>query len=412
MNFEYFIAKRLIQGKRKSSALSAPIVRIAIIAIAIGIMVMLVAVATGVGLQKKIREKVSAFNGHISISKYDTNNSEVSVQPISINQTFYPKFNSISGIRHIQGVASKAGIIRTDSDFEGVIVKGVGKDYDWTYFRDFIEEGELPDYRTDTINRSVLMSTYLANRLGFSVGDKVIVYFLKNEGQKRPNVRAFQLSALFDSGLEQFDQTYILSDIRHIQKLNKWQEDEIGNFEVYLDDFDQIDAKGDAIFEEIPSDLDTTPITQKFYTIFEWLKLFDMNIVGIIGIMILVAGINMITALLVLILERTQLIGMLKAMGATNWSIQKVFLYNAAYLVTIGLIWGNAIGILMLLIQKYIGFFELNPATYYVRTAPVYLNIGYILILNLGTLLTCILMLLIPSFVISKIPPAKAIKFQ
>lgn len=413
MNFEYFIAKRLIKGKEHKSSISTPIIKIAIFAIAIGMIMMLITVATGVGLQRKIREKVAAFNGHVLISSFDNNSSVESLIPISSKQDFYPEFSSVEGVVHIQGVATKMGLIRTETDFDGVVVKGVGKDYDWKLFKEYLIEGRIPDFTTQ-LNDEILLSSHIANRLGLRIGDKAITYFLKKNAQSnsKPFIRAFHIVGIYKSGFQDFDETFVFADIRHIIKMNKWKSDEVGNFEVFLDDFDEIDQKGQEIYENIPSTLDSQTITLKYATIFEWLKLFDLNIIGIIGIIILVAGINMITALLVLILERTPMIGILKALGSNDWSIRKVFLYNAAYLILIGLFWGNLIGVGLLLIQEHYGIVSLNPETYYVSTAPTYINIGYILLLNLGTMILCLLMLLIPSYIIAKISPTKSIRFQ
>lgn len=411
MNLEYFIAKRLTGAKQHKSSISGPIIKIAIIAIAIGVIMMLVSFATGIGLQQKIREKMSAFTGHITITSFDNNNSEVSLNPISINQDFYPEFTTVDGIEHIQATAYKAGVIRTETDFEGVIVKGVGKDYDWSYFEDFLVAGELPDYSGD-LNEEVLISQYMANRLGFEVGDKVVTYFLREENYERTLLRAFEVKGIYNSGFQEFDELYLLADIRHIQRLNKWEADEVGNFEVFLKDFSQLDQKGQEIYEKTSSFLDTRTIRQKYSSIFEWLSLFDFNIALIIGIMILVAGINMITALLVLILERTQMIGILKALGTSDWSIRKIFLYNAGYLIMLGLFWGNLIGLGLLFAQKHFKLVPLNPETYYVTEAPVYIGWEYILAVNIGTLVLCMIMLLIPSYIITKISPVKAMKFD
>lgn len=414
MNFEYFIAKRLIKGKEQNNSIAAPILKIAIFAIAIGMIMMLVTVATGVGLQHKIREKVAAFNGHIGITSYDNNNSVESWAPISKNQEFYPKFKTVDGISHVQVYATKAGIIRTASDFEGVVVKGISTDYNWSVFEDYLIAGQLPDIKEGVISNEILLSEHMANRLGLQIGDKAITYFLKRNAtaNDKPNIRAFDIVGIYNSGFQQFDENFAFTDISHIRKMNKWGDDEVGGFEVFIDDFDAIEKKGSEVYEVIPSTLDSKTIALKYGTIFEWLKLFDLNIVGIISIIIIVAGINMITALLVLILERTPLIGIFKALGTTNWSIRKIFLYNAAYLILQGLFWGNLIGIGLLLVQQHYKIINLNPATYYVDTAPVYLNLGYILLLNFGTLILCLIMLLVPSYIISRISPVKAIRFQ
>tara|TARA_B100000929_G_scaffold282672_1_gene262908 strand:- start:13052 stop:14290 length:1239 start_codon:yes stop_codon:yes gene_type:complete len=412
LNFEYFISKRLISAKDYKSSISAPIIKIAVSAIAVGVIMMLIAVATGVGLKQKIRDKIAAFNGHIIINNLNNNNSQETQKPISTHQDFYPEFNSVEGIDHIQGVATKYGIIRTETDFEGIIVKGVGTDYRWDYLKEYLVEGKLPVYKKDGYSTEILISEYLSKRLGFKVGDKVIVYFMNEENRDRPRLVAFQVSGIFNSGFQEFDETYLIADINQLRRLNKWNEDEVGNFEVFIDDFDEVDVKGGEVYENIGSFLDAKTIRQAFPSIFEWVSLFDFNIALIIGIMIIVSGINMITALLVLILERTQMIGMLKAMGSTDWSIRKIFLYNAAYLIIKGLLYGNIIGIGILLAQKYFKLIPLNPETYYVTEAPIYFNWDYILLVNIGTLLLCMVMLLIPSYIITRITPSKSIRFE
>ena len=411
MNLEYFIAKRLITAKHFKSSISAPIIKIAISAIAIGMIMMIVSVATGIGLQQKIRDKVSAFNGHVIISNYDNNQSEVTLVPISKKQNFYPKFNSVPEVTHIQAIASKAGIIRTETAFEGIILKGVGTDYQWNNIKEYIVSGRLPDF-SKGLNNEVVISRFLANRLNLKVGDSFNTFFIKEDQNQLPNSRRFKITGLFDSGFQEFDATYIIGDIRHIQRMNKWKPDEVGAFEVFVNDFNNIEAIGEKVYEQTTSTQDTQTIVEKYSYIFEWLKLFDFNIVIILGVMILVATINMVVALLVLILERTQMIGILKALGASNWSVRKTFLYNALYLIVRGLFWGNLIGISLLLIQQYFGIIQLNPENYYVNQAPVYLNWGYILLLNLLTVTVCFLVLLIPSYIITKISPVKAIRFD
>ena len=411
MNFEYFIAKRFIDSKTYKSSISAPIIKIGIVAIALGIIVMLIAIATGIGLEEKIREKVIAFNGHTIISNYDTNNSQESIRPISTKQEFYPEFTSVSGIKHIQGVATKSGVIRKEEVYEYVMVKGVGADYNWTYFKEYLVEGKLPDF-SGKRNEELLVSRYLADRLHLKVGDSINTYFLKDDERQPPSILTYIIVGVYNSGFKDFDQLFVIGDIKHIQRLNRWEKDEVGNFEVFIDDYDQLDQKDEAIYKAIPSTLKTEKVSDRFYTIFEWISIFDKNIYGIIGIMILVAGINMITALLVLILERTQIIGILKALGSSNISVRKIFLYNATYLIIVGLFWGNLIGLSVLFVQKYFNLFPLDPDTYYVSAVPVYLNIGYILALNLGTFVLCMAMLLIPSYIITKISPVKAIRFE
>ncbi|MDI5895178.1 ABC transporter permease [Flavobacterium algoritolerans] len=408
MNLEYFIAKRLITAKDYKSSISAPIIKIAISAIAIGMIMMIVSVATGIGLQQKIREKVSAFNGHIIISNYDNNQSEVTLTPISKKQDFYPKFTSVPGVEHIQAIASKAGIIRTETAFEGIIFKGVGNDYKWDNIKEYIVQGRIPNVNGN-LNEEVVISEFIANRLNLKVGDAFNTFFMKENGY---NLRNFDVVGIFNSGFQEFDATFIIGDIRHMQRINKWAPDQIGAFEVFVDDFNTIESTGEQVYAQTASTLDSKTIIEKYSYIFEWLQLFDFNIIVILVVMILVATINMVVALLVLILERTQMIGILKALGANNWSVRKIFLYNAFYLIVRGLFWGNLIGISLLLIQQQFGIIQLPPENYYVNQAPVYLNWGYILLLNLLTVMVCFLVLLIPSYIITKISPVKAIRFD
>jgi len=411
LNLEYFIAKRLITAKDYKSSISSPIIKIAISAIAIGIIMMLVSVATGIGLQQKIRDKVSAFNGQVIISNYDNNNSEVTLMPISKKQDFYPNFKSVPEVKHIQAIASKAGIIRTENAFEGIIFKGVGADYDWNNIKEYVVEGRLPNF-SQALNEEVIISRFLADRLNLKLGDSFNTFFVKEEQGKLPNIRRFKIAGIFNSGFQDFDATYIIGDIRHIQRINKWSPDQVGAFEVFVNDFSNIKKAGNQIYEQTPSTLDTKTIIEKYSYIFDWLQLFDFNIIVILAVMILVATINMVVALLVLILERTQMIGILKAMGANNWTVRKIFLYNAFYLIMRGLFWGNLIGISLLLIQQRFGVIALNPENYYVNQAPVYLNWGYVALLNLLTVTVCFLVLLIPSYIITKISPVKAIRFD
>ena len=412
MNYEFFIAKRIISSKAYKSSVSAPIIKIGITAITIGIIVMLIAIATGLGLQQKVRDKVVAFNGHVTISNYDSNVSDESQAPITTDQDFYPNFTSVSGIKHIQAVAKKFGVVRTETDFEGIVLKGVGSDYDWRFMKEFLVEGQLPNYN-EAISNDVLISSYLSNRLQLHLGDSFQTVFGKDDINKLPNIINYTIVGIYNSGFTEFDQTFVIGDIKHLQRINKWETNQVGNFEVFIDDFSQLQQKGVEIYEAIPSTLNAETVEEKFSSIFEWIRIFDNNTYGIIGIMIIVAGINMITALLVLILERTQMIGILKALGSSNWSIRKVFLYNATYLVGLGLFWGNLIGLGLIAIQHYFGVLQFpNPEDYYMTIIPVHIGVGHILMLNLGTFIACILMLLVPSYIITKIAPVKAIRFE
>ena len=410
LNYELFIAKRIIAGKKYKNTISSPIIKIAITAIALGIIIMLIAVATGAGLQYKIRDKMAGFKGHIQIVNYDNNNSDVSTIPLEKNQDFYPEFENISGIKNVQVFANKGGILRTEDNFEGIIFKGVSTDYDWSFFKEYLVEGTVPNFNKER-TREVLLSETIVNRLQLKLNDTIYATFIKSSRSKLPSNRKYIVVGIYNSGFAQFDKNMMIGDIREVQKLNKWTENEVGGFEVLLDNFDEIEAKGNEIYSTISSTLNSKTIVESYPNVFDWIELFDNNVWFIIAIMIFIAGINMITALLVLILERVQMIGVLKALGSQNTSIRKIFLYNASYLILKGLLWGNIIGLSVIGVQYYFKIITLNPETYYVTTMPVYISVGAILLLNLGTLLLCFLMLIIPSYIITKIRPSKSIKF-
>jgi lipoprotein-releasing system permease protein len=290
-------------------------------------------------------------------------------------------------------------------------LKGVGIDYNWQYFKEFLIQGKLPNYST-SYSDEVLISEHLAKRLLFNLGDTFQMYFLKSDSSSPPSIRKFKIVGIFNSGFEELDQTFLIGDLNHVQRLNRWSKDQVGQFEVFIQDYEDLEAKGLEVYAETPSTLSAQTVKQKYPVIFDWIAIFDKNTYGIIAMMILVGVINMITALLVLILERTQMIGILKALGSRSWSIQKVFIYTASYLAITGLFLGNGIGLLLLFIQKYLSPITLNPSVYYVSKAPVDINLWTILSLNLLTFLICVLVLIIPSYLIAKIAPVKAIKFD
>lgn len=411
LKLEYFITKRLVTSSNYKSSISAPIIKIAITAIALGIIMMLISVATGLGLKYKIRDKISAFSGHIIITNYDSNVSDLTLKPLDRDIINSDAFKKVDGIEQVQVYASKAGIIRTETAFEGIIYKGVDSLYNLGEIKDYLVAGRLPEMGK-TMNNEVLLSQYMADRLHLNVGDKMTTYFMKDWGNKVPNVRQFDIVGIYNSGLQQFDANIVIGDLKHVQRLNRWNENEIGGVEVLVKNFDEIDKKGSELYLELPSTVDSKTITNKYANIFGWIEMFDFNIMVIIIIMVAVASINMIVALLVLILERTQMIGILKALGANNWSIRKMFLYNAVYLIVKGLIYGNVIGLGVLMIQKYTGIIKLDPAAYYVREAPVLIRFTDVLLLNIGVIVIAMLVLLIPSYMITKISPVKAIRYD
>lgn len=416
MNIERFLAKRIISDSANGSQLSRPIVRISVIGIALGLAVMILTISIVKGFQEEVRAKLIGVGAHILITNYDNNSSDEPL-PISNKQPFLEQLRHDPTVAHFNVFTTKTGIIKTKTVNEGVVLKGVGADYDWTFISNNLKEGRPFTVGDTGASRSIIVSRYLADKLELKLNDKVIIYFLAKRSNEHSTyhdqrVKTFFICGIYETGLEDVDKTLVLVDIQQLQKLNYWTPEQVGGFELTIHNYNQIDETGERINELIGAGLIAQTIKEMNPTIFSWLDLQDVNAVIVIALMVLVAGINMISALLILILERTNMIGILKALGATNKSIQKVFLYNAGYLIGKGLIWGNIIGISIALIQKYYGLFKLDEATYYVSTIPIQFNLVYILLLNVGTLLCCLLMLILPSFIVSKITPVKAIRFS
>jgi lipoprotein-releasing system permease protein len=408
LNFELFIAGRIF-SKSKAN-FSRPIVRLGIISVALGLSVMIISVSIVTGFQKQIRDKVIGFGSHITITNFEVNLS-YEPTPLSQYQSFYPSLDTLNGIKHIQVFATKAGIIKTDEQIEGVILKGVGSDYDWSFFKEKIITGQHFNVTDSLKTNDVIISKNLASRLKLSIGDPLRMYFIIQD-EMQPRGRKFNISGIFETGLEEFDKLYVIGDIYHIRKLNKWEDDQVGGFEVLIDNYAQIDEMGELVYQQIGYNLNSKTIKQLYPQIFEWLSLQDMNVIVIISLMVLVAGITMISTLLILILEKTSMIGTLKAFGTRDSSIRKIFIYNAVYIIGKGLIWGNAIALGLSILQLKTGIFKLNQESYYVSEIPVNLQLFHFLIINAGTMVICTLILIIPTYIITKISPVRAIRFN
>jgi lipoprotein-releasing system permease protein len=406
LNLELFIARH-ITGKDKEN-FAGPIVRLAIIAIALGISVMIIAEAVLSGFQLQIRNKVIGFGAHIQVDNFDENSS-FEAKPVSMNQPFYPSIEKTGGIRHIQVFAYKVGILKTEDQIQGVVLKGVGRDFDWGFFKQHLLAGE-PLQLTDTgISNDILISKYMASRLMLKTGDDIRMYFISAD-QSQPRGRKFRVRGIYETGLEEFDKVYILGDIRHIQKLNNWTPDQVSGFEIFINDFNKIDQLGQYVYKEIGYQLNARTIQQIYPQIFDWLRLMDMNVIIILILMVLVAGITMISTLLILILDRTNMIGILKALGMRNWDIRRIFLYNSMYIIIRGLIWGNAIGLLVCIVQQYFKIVPLDQESYYISYVPANITLIPLLLINAGSFAICMLMLLVPSYIIARISPIKAIR--
>ncbi len=384
--------------------------KIAVGSVALSIAVMLLAVAAGKGMQDKIREKISAFSGHILILPYNNNHSQLTLDPIRIRQDFYPH-HPWPGVSNVAPYASIGGLLRNRKDFEGIILKGTGPDYDWSVFRQYMQRGKIPAYTGRGYNDSIIVSEYLARRLAIDTGSKVYAYFLRPRAEK-PLVRRFRVGGVYRTDFEDFDKTYIFGDLHQVQRLYGWADTLTGGFQLLTRDFDHIDAIADRINHDIDPRLRALSIRQLYPYLFDWLDMFDFNIYLIIGILILVSALNMAVVLLVMITERMRFIGILKTLGATDSGIIRIFLIRAAQLIIRGLLIGNTLAIALILLQKKTGFLRLDPANYYVRTVPLEIRWEWFLGLNIFVLVSVLLLMLLPAAYVSRISPAKVMKYE
>ncbi len=414
MNLHYFIAERLVKGRKEETLFSRPINVIAITGIATGLAVMILAVAILTGFKKQIREKIVGFGSNIQIVNYDSNLSFETI-PIHEGQDFIPKIRNIPGIKHVQVFATKAGIVKTDDNIQGVVLKGIGPDFDWSYFAANMNEGEIFRVTDTARSEKVIISKKISDMLRLKTGDSFAMHFV----QDPPRMRKFVISGIYETSLEEFDKMYVFCDIGHIKRLNGWSDDQISGFEVFIDDFDKLDEMTDAVRNAIGYQLmqdeerfNVISIREKYPQIFDWLNFQDINVIIIIILMLTVAGFNMVSNLLILILEKTNMIGILKALGSHDTTIRGIFLYQAAFLISKGLLWGNIIGIGLAFLQLKTGIITLDPESYYIKTVPVNLQLTHIILLNAGTMAAILIMLLVPSKLISRITPVKAIRYD
>ncbi|QEC75555.1 ABC transporter permease [Mucilaginibacter ginsenosidivorax] len=406
MSFASFISARItFKSKRTFSKL---IVRIAIIGIMLGLGVMILSLAIVKGFKHEIREKVRGFAGDIRVIKFDLNSSYES-SPIVEDAGFVARMRKSPLVTHVMPTATKPGIIKANNEIEGVVLKGVDKTYDWSYFKKMMVAGDVIDFKDSVeAQKEIMLSQQTANRLKLRVGDKLLMYFVQEPLRKRQ----FKIKGIFNIGVEEVDKTFVIGSLSLINRLNDWKPGEIGQYELRVADFDQVDFAADKLDQILPVRLKSRTVMEDYPNIFEWLKLLDVNSVVMLVLMVIVAVINMISALLIMILERTAMIGMFKAMGASNWNIRKIFLYNATYLIGLGLLLGNALGLGLGYFQQQTHFFKLDQASYYMTFVPVQFGLWDVLLLNLGTLIICLLVLIVPSMLVSRISPVKAIRFK
>ncbi|SKB40530.1 lipoprotein-releasing system permease protein [Parapedobacter luteus] len=406
MNFPYFLARRIaISGKQTFSKL---IVRVAIGAIALGVAAMMLAIAVLKGFKGEVTAKQRGFFGDVTLSRYDLNVS-YEPAPFRLSDAETQALKAIPGVSSLQYYATKAGIINVNDEVEGVLFKGIDAVYDQGFLKDVLVAGRAIDF-ADTTKAvgQIMISQYTADRLQLAVGDDFIMYFIQEPVRKRK----FQIIGIFHTGVEELDKTYVVGSLSLIRRLNNWSDDEVGGYEVSISDFDSLYELTDKIQDLLPIQVDAINVRDQLPEIFQWLDLLDVNTVIILILMMVVAVVNMVSALLIIILERTPMIGILKALGYTNGGIRKVFLYQAAYLIGVGLFIGNALGGGLYFFQQQTRYFKLDEASYYVSYIPLRIDALEIIVLNIGIVVIALAVLLIPSYLISRISPIKAIQFQ
>jgi lipoprotein-releasing system permease protein len=406
MNFPYFVSQRI--RKPDANSFSSTVTKIGVGSIAVGLSLMIISFGVLFGFKDAIKQKLFSLSGHIKVVTFSDNQSVEDAYPISNNNSFYKNHSSIPEIKHFQAVATKSGILKTQDEILGVIAKGIGQDFDFETFNENIIEGKTIDFSDSSYSKEILISKIIANKLRLKVGDNVIIYFLNNPD--RP--RKLSVKGIYETSLEEFDKNLIITDLRLLQKITGWGKDSVGSYEIVVKDFEQLRSSAKIIQEKIPADMRITTVVDQNMALFDWLGMLDRNMVIFLPLIAFVAAFNMISILLVLMLERTPMIGLLKALGSPNWQIRKIFLWNGISMITKGLVLGNVIGIGLCSLQKYFKTIPLDSANYYMNYVPITLDWSIILLLNLATLALVTALLTIPTFVITRIQPVKAIAFR
>jgi lipoprotein-releasing system permease protein len=406
LNFSAFIANRItFHSRRTFSKIS---VRIAVAGIMLSLGVMILSLAVVRGFKNGVKEKVRGFSGDILVMKYDLNGS-YETSPFEMRPGTLNKLRSFPEIEFVQPYAMKPGIIKTDEEVEGVVFKGVDRTYNWNYYHKILVAGKVPDFSDSVAVRSqIMISQYMADRLGLKAGDDFLIYFV----QENLRPRKFTIRGIFSLGIEEVDKSYVVGDLSIIRRLNDWKPGETGGYEIRVKDFSKLDTTATKVYENLDINLKSYAISDYYSTIFQWLSMLDVNTQVILILMICVAVINMVSALLIIIMERTNMIGILKALGCTNWEIQEIFLTNAAYIIGLGMLLGNLLGCGLGYFQLKTHFFGLDQASYYVSYVPVEFNLVELVLVNAATLVICLVVLLLPSLVVSRISPVKAIAFK
>lgn len=405
MNLPRFIAQRI--QKTNTTTFTSTVTKIGISSIAIGLAVMIISFSILIGFKQTIREKLFSLSSHIQVSKITLNQS-FEETPITINTKFYQNYRKNLEIRHVQAVANKAGLLKSSEEHAGIVIKGVGRDYDWVNFKENLIEGREINFRDTTYSDEIIISKQIAKQLKIKLSDEVRIYFIQNP----PRIRKVKVVGIYDTGLEEFDKNFILGDLALVQRMNDWDKGTVGHYEVFLKNFDKLDVVAKQIFDQIDQDMQLLKVTEMFPAIFDWLGLMDRNIIVIIALILLVASFNMISVLLVMMMERTPMIGLLKALGTDNTKIRKIFIYNGLTIIIKGIIYGNIIGIGFCFLQKTFKIIPLDSESYYMSYVPISFDWLTILILNVVTVLLVLAVITIPTLVVSRMKLIESLKFK
>lgn len=415
MSFPLFLARKIYASDADKNMVSRPAVRIATMGVAVGLAVMIISVCVVLGFKHTIRDKVIGFGSHITVADYMTMQT-AEQYPIQMGDSMMRVLRGIEGVKHVQRYALKQGILKTDDDFLGVMLKGVGPDYDSTFIHKNLIAGRIPLFSEKKSQQKLVISKTMADKLKLKCDDRVFAYFINNEGVR---TRRFTIEGIYQTNLQQYDESVCLTDIYTVNKLNGWEPDQYSGAELTVNNFNNLDETAQHIINKVNRTEDryggtysAQTVTEMNPQIFSWLDLMDLNVWMILALMVAVAGVTMISGLLIIILERTQMIGILKALGSRNRQIRHTFLWLAVFIISKGLFIGNILGLGLIILQHYTGLVKLEPSKYYVATVPVELNIPFIIALNVATLVICILVLIAPSYLISHIHPAKSISYE
>ena len=415
MNLPLFIAKRIYSDQGDRHKVSRPAIRIATIGVAIGLAVMIITVSVVLGFKHTIRDKVVGFGSHIQVMNLSSVNSTENYS-ICIDDSMVNVLEGIDGVRHVQRYSTTRGILKTDDDFLGVAFKGIGPEYELDYLQENLVDGQIPAFSDTTNTGKLLLSRIMADKLNVKTGDRIYAYFIDEDNVR---TRRFTIEGIYQTNMTRFDEIICYTDLYTASKLNGWSERRCSGGEVLVSDFDKLDDVYNTTIEKVNRTQDrdgcmfsSQTIYEAYPQIFTWLELLDINVWIILGLMICLAGITMISGLLIIILERTSMIGVLKALGSRNKMIRHTFLWFSAFIISRGLLLGDIIGIGLVLLQKLTGIIKLDPQTYYVSEAPVELNLPLIALLNLVTLLVCVFVLIAPSYLVSHIQPAKSMRYE